>query len=135
MRSQPEEIQAISDNSSGFFREFIAWYFLKDLYMMTSASCFLLLVIQANCKVLESNVSQIYFQVNLINISSRGVFETHSTSSIKLFAKIVNGFQSLNIFPKSFIVDVGLGSKYASIFTADLRWSFKCSVENSILYV
>ena len=43
--------------------------------------------------------------------------ETHAeprqTHKVELFEKIVNGFQLLTIFPKSFISDASLGSKYA----------------------
>ena len=33
---------------------------------------------------------------------------------MQLFAEIINGLQPLNIFAKSFILDVSLGSHYAS---------------------
>ena len=45
----------------------------------------------------------------------RGVFRTQTnTSKMEHFAKIVNGFQPLTIFAKSFILDVRLGSKFTS---------------------
>ena len=44
------------------------------------------------------------------------VTEAHSeqsqTSKMKIFAKIVNGWESLRIFAKSLILDVCLGSEY-----------------------
>ena len=36
------------------------------------------------------------------------------TSKMELFAKIINGFQLLNIFAKISILDVRLGFEYAS---------------------
>ena len=46
------------------------------------------------------------------------ISQTHSepceTSKMELFAKLVNHFQSLNIFPKSSILDIYQGSDYAS---------------------
>ena len=38
-------------------------------------------------------------------------------SKMELFAEIVNGFKSLTLFAKNSIVDVWLGSKYASEMT------------------
>ena len=40
--------------------------------------------------------------------------EPSRTSKMQLFAKIVNGFQPLIIFAKSFILDVQLGFEYVS---------------------
>ena len=40
--------------------------------------------------------------------------ETSGTSTMEFFAKIVNGFQLLTIFAKSSLLDVRLGSEYAS---------------------
>ena len=34
---------------------------------------------------------------------------------MELFAKIVNGFKSLTILAKSFILDIRLGPEYASV--------------------
>ena len=34
---------------------------------------------------------------------------------MKLFVKLVNGFQPLTVFEKSFILDVWEGSEYASV--------------------
>ena len=44
----------------------------------------------------------------------RGIFRTHSNIYDGV-AKIVNDFYPLTIFKKSSIVDVRLGSKYASV--------------------
>ena len=43
-------------------------------------------------------------------------FESIQTSKMELFAVIVHGFQPLTIFARSFILDVWLGSEYASGF-------------------
>ena len=43
-------------------------------------------------------------------------FKPSWTSTMEFRAKIVNVFQALNIFTKSFIVDVRLSSKYTSVF-------------------
>ena len=40
--------------------------------------------------------------------------EPSQTSKMKFFAKIATGFQLLTIFAKIFILDVWLGSEYAS---------------------
>ena len=47
-------------------------------------------------------------------LNSRGVFRTHRKSKMELFAKIVKGFQLLTIFIKSSILDIRIGSEYAS---------------------
>ena len=44
-------------------------------------------------------------------------------SKILLFPKIVYGFQPLTIFAKSSILDVRLGSEYASALINDLEWN------------
>ena len=40
--------------------------------------------------------------------------ETIQTSKIELFVKLVNGWKPLIIFAKRFILDIWLGSEYAS---------------------
>ena len=57
--------------------------------------------------------------------------EPSQTSKMDLFAKIVNVFQPLTIFAESFILDVRLGSAYASvvslcIFLLEKRGLDKC---------
>ena len=55
------------------------------------------------------------FLFSWIKSHSEVYSEPCQTSKIKLLPKIVNGFSPLNIFTKSFILDVCQGSDYASI--------------------
>ena len=47
-------------------------------------------------------------------IGGEAYLEPSRISKLKLFAKIDNGFQTYTIFAKRFILDVRLGSEYAS---------------------
>ena len=49
-----------------------------------------------------------------LQVNSDTYSEHSGTSNMKLFSKIVNGFQALTMLIKSFILDVWLGSGYAS---------------------
>ena len=45
---------------------------------------------------------------------SRRVFRTQSNIKVKYFLEILNGFKALNVFAKISILDVLMGSEYAS---------------------
>ena len=51
--------------------------------------------------------------------------EFFQKSKTELFAKIVDGFRRLTIFVKRFILDVGLGTEYASTDRNPLLISLK----------
>ena len=63
-----------------------------------------------------SNVLHLPFSLDRVFLSSEVCLESSRTSTMKLFAKIVNSFSQ-----KMFIVDVRLGSKYAS----EVRWFYE----------
>ena len=44
--------------------------------------------------------------------------EPSQTSNMDLFAKIINGWKTLTIFAKRSILDIWLGSEYASVWTS-----------------
>ena len=60
-------------------------------------------------QILVSEGDNGFHKVAYIDIKTRGVFGTSQTSKMGLFAKIINGFQSLSIFTKSSILDVLTG--------------------------
>lgn len=55
-----------------------------------------------------------YRYEEMLQKSLEAYWEPHQISKTELFAKVVNGFKSLTIFPKPFIVDVWKGSDYTS---------------------
>ena len=63
-----------------------------------------------------SNVLHLPFSLDRVFLSSELCLESSRTSTMKLLAKIVNSFSQ-----KIFIVDVRLGSKYAS----EVRWFYE----------
>lgn len=50
--------------------------------------------------------------------------EPHQTFKMDLFKEIVNGFKSLNIFEKSFILDAERSSQYASEDKTNISYPF-----------
>ena len=59
--------------------------------------------------------------IDQVNTSCRGVFRTRSNVYDEaFFAKIVNGLKALTISQKSFIVNVRLSSKHASVLSLNL---------------
>ena len=52
--------------------------------------------------------------MEMVSNLSWGAFQTHSTCKVELSPKIVYDFQPRTIFAKKAILDVRLGSEYAS---------------------
>ena len=58
-----------------------------------------------------------------LKTTTEASLEPSRTYEVKHFAKIVNSFQSSTIFAKRFILEVQLGSKYASDGNAYWFWN------------
>ena len=63
-----------------------------------------------------TNISTVKYYIYSLSecFRQKDVFRPRRKFKMKLFAKIVHSFRRLTVFVKSSILDVGLGSKYAS---------------------
>ena len=83
---------------------------------------------QNNCTGKKSNnwVISAYKGCFLVNkeLRKEAYLEPHQTFKMDLFKEIVNGFKSLKIFEKSFILDAGMSSQYTSEDKTNISYPF-----------